>query len=305
MRIMLLLSCVLIRPVLLFALVDMLQLWQIDLQTNQPTQIDVPVHVAMITGDRPSQDKVARHAGSSCTQFCHRCTLSAKEASTVGARFNVMTNCRRKQLHDSISGHMATCPTTAAVKQITTMTGCSGGPVCCIALVKAPDLYFYRSELLFSCSSHFLGINAQAVLEGLSFDCVLQTPVDYAHLLWYGWVKNLTHSVVMRCLNPRGRFLVNARMRSFPYPRGATRITFNLDEKLGKSFSMAQYGCFLFMLTYVFKGLISDDIMKAFLLLQDFCIAVRQGNPSEAQINSLMPKARYELYSVRNVFSYI
>jgi len=133
---------------------------------------------------------------------------------------------------------------------------------------------------------------SQDPFEGLDFDSCLQTPREPLHLLFYGWTKNFLLTTVSRSLSVDARQVLRLRLRDVKYPAGSVRITFALDSKAGKSWSMSLYATILFLLPFLLKGLVSDDVMLAWLSFSDFCQAALAPTTTDESVLSLEELAR-------------
>ena len=140
----------------------------------------------------------------------------------------------------------------------------------------------------------------QDPFENLDFDSALMTPREPMHLLFYGWVKSYVNSTVARHLTVEGREILRTRLKYARYPSGATKITFALDSKAGKSWSMGLYATLLFLLPSLLKGLVNDDVMLGWLMFADFCCSALQVRISEPEILHLETSARYVCFYVYN-----
>jgi len=96
----------------------------------------------------------------------------------------------------------------------------------------------------------------------------------------------------MRGMTVSARQLLRIRLRDIIYPPGATRITFSLDSKTGKSWSMQLYATLLFLLPSLLKGIVSDAVMLAWIGFADLCTSALSTTATDTSVLELETLAR-------------
>jgi hypothetical protein len=98
------------------------------------------------------------------------------------------------------------------------------------------------------------------------FDCC---PVDPSHTIWYGLIINILQLFRNRVFDTTTRIVFDQRLLLYPWPRGMSRITFNIGSSKLKRWSMSIYKQIALILPALFWNLVDDDDFETILDIMD------------------------------------
>jgi hypothetical protein len=127
----------------------------------------------------------------------------------------------------------------------------------------------------------------QPVFPGLSVYLPLQTATERWHLLFYNIARRvMTVTLARHLTRAEEKDEFYHRLAACPLPRGFCKVTFNIEGKMGSTYSFEIYRTLLYQLPFSLKGLIPHASLGAIFSLLDIVACFFAHSPTWGEVKN-------------------